>query len=67
MKEFSKNLRMLRLEKNMTQKQLGAILNVHYTTIRDWEIRNTEPSYTTLIKIAHFFEVSVDYLLDNDV
>ena len=60
---FGERLRELRLEKNLTQKQLGDIFNVNRVTIVDWEIRGKQPSYEILCKLAKFFEVSSDYLL----
>ena len=60
---FGTRLRELRLEKNLTQKQLAEVFNVHHTSIRDWEIRGKQPSYETLCKLAKFFEVTADYIL----
>jgi len=60
---FQKMLKELRLEKKITQRQLADFLNVHHTTVKDWEVRGCEPSYQTLTNIAKFFGVSTDYLL----
>ena len=56
-------LRELRLEKKLTQKQLGDIFNVTSPTISDWETRGYEPSYKTLAELAKFFNVTVGQLL----
>lgn len=50
----------------MTQQQLASILNVHQTTIKDWENGLNETDFSTLVKIADFFAVSVDYLLGRE-
>ena len=60
---FRKRLRELRLEKNLTQQQLGDIFNVDQTTISDWEMRGGEPSYQILIDLAEYFDVTVGQLL----
>jgi len=60
---FSKKLKELRTEKNLTQKKLGEIFNVSSATISDWEIRGYEPSYQVLANLAHFFNITVGQLL----
>ena len=59
-----KRLKELRLSKNLTQQQLGKILNVSGQTILNWENGISYPPVKKLIEIAAFFEVSSDYLLD---
>lgn len=59
-----KRLKELRLSKNLTQQQLGKILNVSGQTILNWENGISYPPVKKLIEIAAFFEVSIDYLLD---
>jgi len=60
---FCKILKELRLEKGLTQKQLGNKFNVSFSTISDWETRGYEPSYQILAELALFFEVTVGQLL----
>ena len=60
---FSKQLREMRKEHGMTQVQLAAKLNVTDASIRDWEIRGSQPSYEMLCEIAKIFEVTVGQLL----
>ena len=61
--KFGQRIKDLRTEKKLSQENLAAEFCVHRTTVKDWEIRNKEPSYVTLCKLAQFFEVSTDYLL----
>ena len=60
---FGINLKTLRLLKNLSQRQLGDDLNVCNQTISFWENGSREPDLDTLIKIAKYFEVSIDSLL----
>ena len=59
-----KRLKKLRLNKNLTQQQLGKLLSVSGQTILNWENDITYPSVKKLIELARFFDVSIDYLLD---
>ncbi len=61
---FGKRLKELRLEKGLSQKNLGKNLNLSHQTISFWENGSREPDLDDLLKIAKFFEVSIDYLLD---
>ncbi len=54
----------LRLEKNLSQQKLGKVFGVCNQTISFWESGSREPSLDDLLRIARFFAVSVDYLLD---
>lgn len=58
-----KNLRLLRKASNLTMKQLGEIINVSESTISMYETGKREPDQKTLIKIANYFNVSIDFLL----
>jgi len=60
---IGKRLRLLREEKNFTQDELGKALSITQKTISNYEKDERFPDPNTLIKIANFFGVSVDYLL----
>lgn len=62
---FEIRLKQLREDKDLLQKELGDILGVTSQTISGWEIGRTKPDYDMLVKIAKYFNVSVDYLLGN--
>ena len=62
---FGKKLKELRLERKLSQRELGNILGVCNQTISFWETGSREPVLDTLVKLAVFFEVSVDFLLEN--
>jgi len=63
MSVFGKRLKELRVEKELTQEKLGEIFNVRKGTVSNWENGNRFPDENTIIKLADFFNVSIDYLL----
>lgn len=62
-----KNLKALRLSNNLTQEKLSNILNIGRTTYTQYETGVSEPDISMLIKIADYFNVTVDYILDKEV
>lgn len=56
-------LKELRKSKNLTQTELGKILGVGKTTISMYETNNSTPNDEIKLKIADYFNVSLDYLL----
>ena len=58
------NLKKIRNEKNITQIRLSIAAEVSQETISAYESGKAFPSVETLIKIADFLDVSIDYLLD---
>lgn len=57
------NLRKLREESRVTQKQLAEAIGVSQQSINKYENHNIEPDIETLIRIAEYFYTSVDYLV----
>lgn len=60
---FGELLAKLRKEKGILQKELATYLNVTVATISNYEKGVHSPDYDTLVKLADFFDVSTDYLL----
>lgn len=56
-------LRELRKEKGISLKELGAEIGVAESTMSLYENGKRQPDYETLLKLAEYFGVSVDYLL----
>ncbi|AKS37384.1 transcriptional regulator [Anoxybacillus gonensis] len=56
-------LKRLRLEKKLTQEELGKKINVTKVSISGYENGNRTPDTETLQKLADFFNVTTDYLL----
>lgn len=62
---FGDRLRELRRDKNMTQKELSKALFISERVISYYEKNERFPNDAmTLIRIAEYFDVSVDYLLE---
>ncbi|MBE5756297.1 MAG: helix-turn-helix transcriptional regulator [Clostridiales bacterium] len=61
---FGKRLKELRLEKGLSQRELGKVFNVCNQTISFWEIGSREPDLDTLVEIASYFNLSVNQLLE---
>lgn len=57
------NLKLLRKEKGISQQQLADIIGVTQQSINKYENHKIEPDIDTLIKLAVFFDTSVDYLV----
>lgn len=56
-------LKDLRTSRGVSQVKLAMDLNVNQNSISRYESGLREPDYNTLIKIADYFNVSIDYLL----
>ena len=56
-------LKELRKMKKISQLKLALDLNMNQNTISRYENMEREADYQTLIKIAEYFDVSIDYLL----
>lgn len=58
-----KNLKKLREDARISQKQLAEIIGVSQQSINKYENHSIEPDIRTLICIADYFSTSVDYLI----
>ena len=56
-------LRELRKEKGISLKELGIAMGVAESTMSLYENGKRQPDYETLLKLAEYFHVTVDYLL----
>lgn len=57
-------LKEIRISKGISQLKLAMDLNTNQNTISRYETGEREPGINELIKIADYFNVSVDYLLE---
>ncbi|EOB1376784.1 helix-turn-helix domain-containing protein [Enterococcus faecalis] len=64
MKMKYKNIRSIREDNDVTQQQMAELINVSQNTYSQYETGKIEWTASTLIRIADYFDVSVDYLLD---
>ena len=65
-KQLGKKIKDLRNSLYMSQNQLAKQLGVTDSSIGMYELGEREPSLEIIEKIARFFGVSFDYLLDSD-
>jgi transcriptional regulator with XRE-family HTH domain len=56
-------LKELRKEKGISLKELGSVIGVAESTMSLYENGKRQPDYETLLKLAEYFDVTVDYLL----
>ncbi len=56
-------LKELRKNRNISQVKLALDLSMNQNSISRYETGEREADYQTLIKIADYFHVSIDYLL----
>lgn len=61
--EFKSRLKELRLENDVSQSEIGALLNTSKMAASHWERGNGEPSIKQLKILASYFNVSVDCLI----
>lgn len=64
---LSKRLKELRISKGLNQTDLANLLNVDRSTYGKYETGDSSPDYGKLIKLANFYRVSLDYLLDRGI
>jgi transcriptional regulator with XRE-family HTH domain len=60
---FVNRIKELRLAKKLNQSQLAQIIGIAQPTLSGWETGRTQIDYDNLIKLANFFETSIDHLL----
>ena len=63
MNVFKDRLKLLRENKKISNKELADALNVDVATISNYESGRRNPKNETLLQLADFFNVSIDYLL----
>ncbi len=61
--EFKSNLRNLRIKNKISQENLASIVGVTRGAVAQWENGFNLPSNIALIRIADYFDVSLDYLM----
>lgn len=57
------NLKNLRKTFNKTQEEIAKNLNLQKQTYQNYELGKREPNIDTLIKLADYFDVSLDFLV----
>lgn len=62
--KFSDKLRLLIEERNLTQKRVANDLNIAPSTMGGYVQGSSEPDFETLKRLAQYFDVTTDYLLN---
>lgn len=61
--EFRHRLQQLRERKRISRKVLSELCGLNSDAVRRYERGEAEPTLHSLVAIAEYFEVSVDYLV----
>ena len=62
--KVGKKLRELRISENLTQQQLADILKISRVNYTRYECDKVRPDYETLIKIADYYDISLDEIFN---
>lgn len=60
---FNERLKMLRTERHLTQERIAAELKIPLRSYNRLESDGCKTHYDTLLKIADYYDVSVDWLM----
>ncbi len=60
---FGKRLRELRIERNLSQKEIADAVDISINAISQYENCKRFPDEKILIKLCDFYKISADYLL----
>ena len=58
------HMRALREDRDLSQKQVAELLQIHQTTYSDYELGNVNIPVEALKQLADFYQTSIDYLVD---
>lgn len=64
---FSDNIRHLRMKKEVSQEIVAERLAITRDRLAKYEGGKSQPPYETLIKLSHYYHVSIDLLLTADI
>ena len=65
--KIGQKLKDLRVGEKLTQQELADILNIGRVNYTRYETDKVRPDYETLIKIADFYDVSLDEIFDRKI
>ncbi len=58
------NIKALRIANGLTQRKVAEAIGVSHNLICQWETNVRRPEYDSIIKLASFFHVTADEILD---
>ena len=65
--KFCNNLRSIRRESNLTQKEVANFLGVVESCYANWEQGRTEPNIEMLRKLCQIFDIGLDELINGNI
>ncbi len=60
---FAENLKNLRKEAGLLQRELAEKLNLTKNAVSGWEVGRNQPDFDTLLRICDIFDVTTDEIL----
>jgi len=63
---FNDRLRATRISRKITQQQIADAIGIALRSYQRYESGDIEPPYISLISLANFLNVPVDFLLERD-
>lgn len=60
---FSEHLRSIRKLQKKTQRETAVAVGANERNYQDWEYGKNKPGFDSLVALADFFNVSLDYLV----
>ena len=60
---LAKRLKQCRIEKGLTQNEVAIFCDIAEKTYQNYELKRREPKLEILLRIADFYQVSLDYLV----
>ena len=64
---FKNVIKSLRLQNNWTQQHVANLLNISLPRYSHYETGKREPDYDMLKQFSKIYNVTIDYLLDNNI
>ena len=62
---IGRNIRLLRVERKLTQEQIAEVLGVTFQAVSSWERDEYLPDTCNLIELSRVLNVSLDWLVYN--
>lgn len=63
---MGERLKLLRVSRNLSQDAVARTIGITRSAYSHYEINNRQPVYDTLIKLAAFFNVTTDYIIEGE-
>ena len=62
--DYKERIRALREDNDYTQSRIAGLLNIGQNTYADYELGKTRIPVDSLIKLAQFYDVNMNYITD---